>query len=242
MAYDKAIDSAKLEQDLTAVADAIRASTGTEEPLEFPRGYVDGIGAISENSVASVINGEMAELVNTKITKDIPGSFQLGNANLRRVYLPNTKAIQTSAFERCSSLEEISLESVKTLYTKSFADCSKVESLYLPAFSAFDSYAYGTFVRCTSLKRVYFPVLTGLKDRTFKDCTRLETLILGTSTLCVLASSTAFDGCTLIKNGTGYIYVPAVLVGEYKAATNWSAYADQIRAIEDYPEVLEGWE
>ena len=42
---------------------------------------------------------------------------------------------------------------------------------------------------------------------------------------------------TPIKYGAGYIYVPATLVDTYKAATNWSTYANKIRAIEDYPEI-----
>ena len=44
---------------------------------------------------------------------------------------------------------------------------------------------------------------------------------------------------TMIANGTGYIYVPAELVETYKTTSNWETYADQIRAIEDYPEITE---
>lgn len=40
-----------------------------------------------------------------------------------------------------------------------------------------------------------------------------------------------------IEKGGGYIYVPSALVDAYKAATNWSTYANQIRAIEDYPDI-----
>ena len=43
-----------------------------------------------------------------------------------------------------------------------------------------------------------------------------------------------------IASGTGYIYVPAALVDSYKAASNWSTYANQIRAIEDYPDICGG--
>ena len=39
---------------------------------------------------------------------------------------------------------------------------------------------------------------------------------------------------TPIASGTGYIYVPAALVDSYKAATNWSNFAAQFRALEDY--------
>ena len=45
---------------------------------------------------------------------------------------------------------------------------------------------------------------------------------------------------TKISSGSGYIYVPAALVDGYKAAGNWQNYADQIRAIEDYPEITGG--
>ena len=41
-------------------------------------------------------------------------------------------------------------------------------------------------------------------------------------------------------NGTGFVYVPAESVDTYKSATNWSTYAEQIRAIEDYPEITGG--
>ena len=51
--------------------------------------------------------------------------------------------------------------------------------------------------------------------------------------LCSLDSTNAFTG-TPIASGTGYIYVPAVLIDSYKAATNWSTYAAQFRALEDY--------
>ena len=45
---------------------------------------------------------------------------------------------------------------------------------------------------------------------------------------------------TKISSDSGYIYVPAALVDSYKAAANWQNYADQIRAIEDYPEITGG--
>lgn len=39
---------------------------------------------------------------------------------------------------------------------------------------------------------------------------------------------------TPIANGTGYIYVPSALIEQYKVAENWSTYASQFRALEDY--------
>lgn len=46
MAYDKVIDSAKLDADLTTVADAIRSKGGTSEALAFPSGFVSAIESI----------------------------------------------------------------------------------------------------------------------------------------------------------------------------------------------------
>ena len=46
MAYDKVIDSSKLDSDLTSVADAIRSKGGTSEALAFPAGFVSAIEAI----------------------------------------------------------------------------------------------------------------------------------------------------------------------------------------------------
>ena len=77
-----------------------------------------------------------------------------------------------------------------------------------------------------------------MQARFFNNCTALDTLIIrNTDTMCTLADTTTCLHNTPIASGTGYIYVPAALIEEYKAATNWTTYADQIRAIEDYPDV-----
>ena len=73
----------------------------------------------------------------------------------------------------------------------------------------------------------------------FRGCDALETLIIRTPTVAKLVNKNALQN-TAIANGTGYIYVPADLVETYKTTTNWVTYADQIRAIEDYPGITEG--
>lgn len=59
--------------------------------------------------------------------------------------------------------------------------------------------------------------------------------ILNTETVCVLVDKIAFNS-TPIANGTGYIYVPDALVNDYKKATNWSVYANQIKPLSEYVE------
>ena len=46
MAYDKIVDSAQLDSDLTSVANAIRAKGDTSAALAFPGGFVQAIADI----------------------------------------------------------------------------------------------------------------------------------------------------------------------------------------------------
>lgn len=46
MAYDKVVDSAALDTQLTSIADAIRAKTGGSDSLVFPDGFSQAIAAI----------------------------------------------------------------------------------------------------------------------------------------------------------------------------------------------------
>lgn len=50
MAYDKVIDSLKLDADLTSVADAIRTKSGTKGELDFPDGFVSAVEEIQTES------------------------------------------------------------------------------------------------------------------------------------------------------------------------------------------------
>lgn len=54
MALDRAIDSAQLDANLTAVADAIRAKGGTSGTLAFPDGFVVAVGAIQAGGGVSL--------------------------------------------------------------------------------------------------------------------------------------------------------------------------------------------
>ena len=50
-----------------------------------------------------------------------------------------------------------------------------------------------------------------------------------------------YENDTLIgKNLNSGIYVPRVLLNDYKTATNWVALSNYIYAIEDYPDITGG--
>lgn len=98
----------------------------------------------------------------------------------------------------------------------------------------------GAFYYCRRLETINFPKLKNMGVSAFLNCTKLVTVILRkVDGICTLGSTDAFKN-TPIESGTGYVYVPAALVNSYKAATNWTVYAGQIRAIEDYPGICGG--
>ena len=90
-----------------------------------------------------------------------------------------------------------------------------------------------SFRLCVSLKTLDLPKVTKINGvYTFRDSNLLKTLILRSETICTLSNTDAFFNSPIAK-GTGYIYVPDDLVESYKSATNWSTYADQIKAISE---------
>jgi hypothetical protein len=95
------------------------------------------------------------------------------------------------------------------------------------------------FYGCTALTVVDVPNVTTIATNSMEGCSALTALVLRSATVCTMASSNALNN-TAIKNGTGFIYVPRSLVDSYKSQTNFSNYAAQIRAIEDYPEITGG--
>lgn len=72
MAYDKAVDSAVLDDGLTSVADAIRQKGGTSASLAFPQGFVDAVDAIeAEETYEWVKPAEWPDLESVPL----PGSW-----------------------------------------------------------------------------------------------------------------------------------------------------------------------
>jgi hypothetical protein len=83
------------------------------------------------------------------------------------------------------------------------------------------------FQECSSLTDIVIPSnVTSIGDMTFEKCTSINSVTVYSLTPPTLGSN-VFD-----NNATGRkIYVPAASLNLYKAATNWSTYADDIVAI-----------
>lgn len=116
------------------------------------------------------------------------------------------------------------------------AGCTKLTSVVLPAVRIMAGHSMNN---CSELIKADFSNLQTIQYSTFYINKKLVTLIIRTQVVAKLEKTSAFTG-TPIASGTGYVYVPSALVDSYKTATNWSTYADQIRAIEDYPDITGG--
>lgn len=175
---------------------------------------------------------------------------------LTTVDLPSCRTLSNNAFQSCTSLVNIHIPKLTGAGTDTFNGC-RFASVDFPELKTVSG---RTFAGNNQLTRADFPKLTNVGTQCFNNCSALvfarmaptsinstgfgscaslKALILLGSKVCTLANANAFSG-TPIASGTGYIYVPASLADSYKAATNWSTYADQIRAIEDYPEITGG--
>ena len=180
-----------------------------------------------------------ASLNNTLTSIDSTVTSVIGHAcrgltKLKTVNLPNATSIGTYAFYGCTAMISFNAPKVTSLGTYSLYNC-KMESVNFPLATGITQNA---FYNCLNLEKADFGVASKINQAAFGYCESLVALILRrTSSICTLSVATnAFSG-TPIAEGTGYVYVPAALIETYKTATNWTNYASQFRAIEDYPEI-----
>ena len=146
----------------------------------------------------------------------------------------DTLGIQTTLDKLIAhELESFEDDTVIKLRESALDNNTGIKLIKLPNCNSVGTYA---FARCGELKTVDLSQKLSIGNAVFISSTALRHLILRSETLCTL--STSFSNVfnyTKIAIGEGAIYVPSTLVEAYKSATNWSAAADQIYAIEDYP-------
>lgn len=130
------------------------------------------------------------------------------------------------------SITEIACDISTTIGQNAFRACKALVNANFPNVTSTGTAA---FYQCTALAKADFASCVSFGNNTFYGCSALAALILRNTE--AVSSLTGNLNGTPIASGTGYIYVPSALVDTYKAATGWSTYAEQIRAIEDYPDI-----
>lgn len=180
------------------------------------------------NELEDFIAGTMKEYSNEKLTE--VAAYGFCGRELEKLSLPNVTTIGAYTFYSMLKLQELHLPKLeKVTGVNAIGGCTSLEYIYLPKLK---SAATQQFSGCKNLKVAVFDSIDTIAGFAFQGCTGLEKLVIRQSEkICTLGN--AFYGFTY----SGAIYVPDELVEDYKAHTNWAAYAEQIKPLSEYVEV-----
>lgn len=170
------------------------------------------------------------------VTCEIPSGvtdmdFTFGNCSSLVNYpnIPSGVSSMYGTFSGCKSLVNAPvIPDIVEDMMSTFGGCSKLVNV--PNISSGVTSLYGTFDGCSSLvTSPAIPNSVRQMQRTFYGCTSLKELTLLPTTPPLMQS--ALQGCSSIES----IYVPDSALEDYKAATNWSEFASNIKPLSSKP-------
>lgn len=178
--------------------------------------------------IVDLINNQLTEYKDESL-KSIASYGLAYKTALKTIDLPNVTTVADRGFMQCTSCTSINLPALQTTGTFIFNSMTALEEVVLPEVT---NMSHNCFVSCSNIKKVDFHKITYFGFSIFSGCTNFETLIVRTPSVAQISSSNLLNN-TKIANGEGYIYVPDDLVEDYKVATNWSNYANQIKGLSE---------
>ena len=189
---------------------------------------VSAIGGGGSDELAEFINGTTTSIIYN--SKKIRAYVCRSLTTLVSIDAPNATSIGEYAFYSCTKLESVNVPKVTNVGSYSFYGCKALKEIVLQSATSVNS---NMFYQCSALEKVDIWVASSIGANAFGYCNNLNTIILRrTAGTCSLQSN-SLSSLTF----TGYIYVPSSLIEKYKTATYWKDYAEQFRAIEDYPDI-----
>lgn len=221
--------------------------------VPIPDGYIQPSGNISITE-----NGENIDVTNyATASVNVASTGGTGTEDLRDLIegdittlnIPEgTTSIKDYTFNNCTNLTDVTIpETVKSIGSYAFVLCQNLKNVNIP--ESVETIGERAFNGCRSLKSVNIPNnVTIINDYTFYNCSGLTSVTLGNALIGICQF--AFFGCTSLKSITittitppqlltaaidppkdCKILVPAESVSAYRAATNWTEYADRIFGI-----------
>lgn len=180
-----------------------------------------------DNKVGQIVDGSITELT----AGDLEGATKLRDSifsqysSLTKVAIPSSViSIGNEAFYNCRSLTNITIgNGVTSIGESAFYGCSSLTSVTIP--DSVTSISSGAFNACTSLKSITIPSnVTSMGSAALRiGGGANEVIITMLPTTPPTIASNTFTAEYLNK-----IIVPKGTSETYKAATNWSAFADYI--------------
>lgn len=197
--------------------------------------FINTIDVLGDDVVIdSIIDRSIMEFKDNVITKIGDYAFS-GCAALETIDLPNVTQLRRHCFRGCEALTMLNFPNVEGTiggYLYGIGNCGGADGyggrpsqtyLKLPLVTKMGTYAFHEF--SPMVAEFSLPVTFSGSAFGYGCC---GYLVLRGETLSTALGSPFSGG---IRND---ILVPRSLIDSYKVATNWSNYADQFKAIEDY--------
>ena len=165
-------------------------------------------------------------VINGATYKDVP-SIQVPNEDGEMVEYEETSDIDKVLNRTIASYSN---DRITALGNYAFCQCKQLKTIDLHNVQSIGEYS---LCNCYALKAIDLHNVQSIGRYGIYGCSALIALIMRGTSLCTLSSDTGMSA-TGISAKKGYIYVPSALIDSYKTATNWSVYANQFRALEDY--------
>ena len=152
-----------------------------------------------------------------------------GCHSITQITIPSSvTSIGFSAFSSCYSITQITIPNgVTSIRSNAFYYCHSITKITIP--NGVTSIGGSAFSNCYSITQITIPSgVTSIGAGTFYNCHGVAFYDFANHTsVPTLSNTNAFTGIAADCE----IRVPAALVDEWKAATNWATYADHIVGV-----------
>ncbi len=187
----------------------------------------DGVTSIGDSAFSEC--SSLASISIQNAATSIGGSAFYNCRSLASITIPDgVTSIGRQTFYYCYSLASITIpDGVTDIGNYAFSDCRSLASITIPnGVTTIKSSAFGN---CESLASITIPNgVTSIKTYAFYYCGGIAFYDFSNHTsVPALSSTTAFEKIA----ADCQIRVPASLVDAWKAATNWSTYANYIVGV-----------
>ena len=120
-------------------------------------------------------------------------------------------------------ITDMNLQNATTIGGNAFSNCNKLKNINIINCEYIGNFAFDR----TIIEKLELNKITTIENRAFEACNNLKTIIIRQSnSVPKLEWGNKFDYAT--------IYVAESLVEEYKVASNWSAYPNNIKPLSEY--------